>query len=76
MREYSNPIPDPTQSHKRCADWVIYERTAASVFVHRFATREDAEAWQTDERLADPEQERELDERRIEARRPGLFGPN
>ncbi len=53
MPEYSKPIADPKQAHKRTADFVVYERTAALVLVHRFATRELADAW-TDERLADP----------------------
>lgn len=61
----SQPYPDPTQARKMRPDWLVVTRAGDRVDVHRFKDRDDADVW-LDERLADPAQERELDERRLE----------
>ena len=66
MRELSQPYADPQQARKMQSDWLVVERTGDLVEVHRFTDEASATAW-LDERLASPEQERELDERCIEA---------
>ena len=65
MRELilSAPYLDPSQRHKRSADHLVVQRTPIGAVVHRFTSRNAAQAW-LDERLATPEQEREVDARR------------
>jgi len=53
----SIPFLDPQQRHKRTADWLVVLRVADAVAVHRFACREDAEAFA--DNAAVPRQPRE-----------------
>jgi len=68
MRELilSAPYLDPSQRNKRSADYLVVQRTSFGAVIHRFTSRDDADAWR-DERLATLDQEREQAARRCEA---------
>jgi hypothetical protein len=64
----STPYLDP-YSQRRTSDWLVVERTTGGAMVHRFTSREKADAWRQE--LAD-HPELDTDDRALDARREAL----